>query len=1590
MISLTKFAIRRPVTVTMFFIGITLLGMISWRMLPVQLFPNLIYPKVFLALIMPGASPEKIEKELVIPAEGEISKLKDIEEIESRCNPSSAMITISYDYSTNMKYAFLKLQQRVNAFMKTMPEGSRARLERFDTSDFTSFLMDVSIEGETSEEALKTVSEKIIKPRIEQVDGIVFAGVDGGKEEEVEVLINEDRATAMRLKPGTIVQAIDDFNKKKEYLGKVYSDQYMYFVSLSGQAAFLSEIENIIVDKVNKIRLSDVATVTRKQKEKLQVYRINGKSTVGMFIQKDDQSNMLRVSERVKSTIEELNTELEGQGINIKINFNQASYMKKAIDKVKKLAVVGMFLALLVLLYFLRNVKVVSVLVIAIPISVIVTFNLMYYWNVSVNILSLCGIAFAIGLLVDNGIVVLENIYRHYERGKDIVSACITGTGEVSRAITASTLTTVVVFLPTIFVKSEVRLILRELSLSVIFPLLVSLLVALTLIPMLTARFLTHNEKAFSDRGRKLEFGRLLERYSVLLKAIIRNVRRTLVALFIVFILVLLFVPPFLLSREEASENESFEVYVDTVKGTPFEATDNIVREVEKLVKDIDDIKDIRSRVRENEAMVTVDFLEKNKREKELNLPVTKNELKKKMDLIPGGMKEYERAGTGTSSVRRGGGGGGNQDGGGLFGIGNEPEKVIIRGFDLDKLNSLSDYVVSQLKDMEEIDYARTDLRDGEPEIRIQGDERNLALHNLTMTNLMRLIWYARREGNESQTKFKFMDEELDIVTRFGKKNKSGIDNLKRMTIPAPGIGNVPLERLSKVTMDIGPRTIIRHNQEREIQVTYQFKGNVLSYKPQLEAMRNEVDRIVRNINVPKGFSLEVIHEKDTDKTFYWIIGIAVLLIFMILASIFESMSAPFTILITVPFATIGALLWLLISGSALSVMGWLGLLILLGIVVNNGILFIDYTNYLRFRQGFRRERAILTAGKARVRPIMMTAATTVFGLTPLMFKTGEMGEIWPPFANAVVGGLVCATVLTPLCIPAAYIGLDEIVAGFKKMKKGWKAMVLLSNSAYVYYIYVVLNSIVWKIFFCVAGIIMINWLLWKLFNFSKEKKKTVFEEEDLKIYIQNLKKIYNGPGRFRKDWMKRLRKDYFRLLKKLKIKSDLNIKERLTWKIPVFGFIFYLNYYFSNWFAVVCIAVLSYHAIRNLWKELKLILDHRRKKELKKTSRIRCFLGGTIRKLIPPAFLYYIYFRWGKASAVLIIAYLIWIFQRYAKSVSMKIRSGDIDPDDVRGRFRRSRRMMYRLIRWLPFYGAKKIEVRALNGVNLTITKGMFGLLGPNGAGKTTLMRLICTIFDETRGSIFINNDKLKDNRDKIQSVLGYLPQDFGVYESFTGFQYLTFQAILNNHWDTGKREELIERILNQVGLWDRRNSKIKTYSGGMKQRIGIAQTLLRLPKIIVVDEPTAGLDPKERIRFRNLLSEMSKTRIVIFSTHIIEDISTSCNDLAVLYNGEVVFNNHPRELRKTAEGHVWESIIKEDEFSEYNKKLKIVSHQKWKEGIRIRYIGDSKPEDLEAEEVNPSLEDAYLLLLSKFNGKDKNVEAENTADKEENPAGS
>ncbi len=499
-----------------------------------------------------------------------------------------------------------------------------------------------------------------------------------------------------------------------------------------------------------------------------------------------------------------------------------------------------------------------------------------------------------------------------------------------------------------------------------------------------------------------------------------------------------------------------------------------------------------------------------------------------------------------------------------------------------------------------------------------------------------------------------------------------------------------------------------------------------------------------------------------------------------------------------------------------------------------------------------------------------------------------------------------------------------------------------------------------------ITSLILVPAGTWFLINTLRKARETAISpDEPVNIYIQSLVKIYDRESRFMREWNGGAKiRERLGLTKNYTSWSDMN---HLSWQLPLIGFVIYFTYfYLKTGFWIFIFSIIIWFSILTIWIPFKKLLTSFSSYGKKKIYiRILKIIDTLIFWLIPLGNIYLFQIKWHNAAIVIILG-VLWFSGLIIYKTGLKMSSENIDIYRLEGRFKNIRKNFYKIVAAIPLIGRKKKPFKALSCVSLNIGNGMFGLLGPNGAGKTTLMRIICGILEQSYGKVWINGLDTQKKREELQGLIGYLPQEFGSYENMTANEYLHYQAMLKNIIDVRTREDRVTYVLKAVHLEDRKHDKISSYSGGMKQRMGIAQILLHLPRILVVDEPTAGLDPRERIRFRNLLVELSRDRVVIFSTHIIEDVSSSCYQVAVLNKGLLMYHGRPVDMTKEAEGHVWQLNIPAHDFAGFIAGHLVVHHMSEGEKVRVRCISEDKPH-LEAVSATPNLEDAYLWLLRK-----------------------
>lgn len=1560
-----NFLLNKRITISMLFIATTLLGYVSYKQLPVELLPNAELPMLYVSISsQQDMDPSYVESEVVIPLEGAISSVGGVDRIQSEISSRQASIRVDFKNNVNFKTTSLRLEEKMKEVSASLPAGFNVSVQKMDVSMMNNTFMSLQIRGSGGVDRVRHIVDEEVVSELENIDGIAAISVFGGRERAIEVQLDREASEALNITPSQISSLLNSNAREKVFVGTVNETHNQYFVHVNSSYTKVSDLENLVIAP-GPILLKDVATLFFDLKEEVSYSRVNGKEAISVSLVNDAQANLIDLSHRTIAAVNRLNEQLEVLDVEIVVDSNTAETMENNINQIIQLALIGGLLAVLILWFFLKNVRLVLLIAFAMPISVITAFNFFYYAGISVNSLTLIGMALAVGMLLDNSIVVLENIYRLSGTGMRADDSVKRGTKEVWRSIVAATLTTVIIFLPFLFSDNFLlKLMGMHIGVSIISTLLVSLAVALLFVPMAVYFILKgkRNESIFYQKVSLLH--RPIQVYLVLLKACMRNPGVT------IFGAILLLFGTLLLSLSTATQQRTevdadrFNIYVTMPTGSTLESTDNVVRVLEERLEEIPEKKDLVSRVNEEEAVLTLILQENFQKIDKRTVSEIKADVQARIPNLGGG----------EIFVADATGGGQNNSGGlsgmvgfmSLLGIGENQERIVIKGSDYEMMQLVAGDIQYQLEQQEFIQNTRVSFTSRQPEIILDFDQILLTSYGITRANITTGLSELNTEFS-SGTTFKVGEESYDIIIRDKTpeeeeqqmSRQKTIDDLEAVQIVNTSGGMHNLRDIATVNKGYGRSRITRINQDKQLDVQYGFSRSVTGSKTLLEGYRSDIDQLIANYNLPAGVAIEVVHEEDQFADFKFLIIAAFLLIFMILAMVFESVTTPLVMLFSIPLAAIGSLLALIITGnSLLNANTLMGFLILIGVVVNNGIILIDYSNILR-KQGYRRERALITAGLSRIRPILITAITTIIAMLPLAMGDNEYaGAIGAPFAITVIGGLAFSTLLTLVIIPTINMGLENTLVWYRGLSPKIKIvhLVLFVIGAALIYMYVA--GMLYQVLYITALATLIPGVTYFAQTSLRRAKADVIDpNEEIHIIVRNLVKIYDRSGRFSREWNSGLE-----IRRRLGLSGEYrSLKDftDVTWQIILWLFGFYFTYiYINNKLWGFILSFVMYAATLYLWRKVRSYLFYRF--EGSKTVK---YLNRFVFWSLPPLILFGLNKMLDNLPMVLIIG-LLWGLGIAIYISSNYLYSKNINIERITGKIAGIRRGYFRFVMSIPFIGKRRRPFKALRSVSFEIKTGMFGLLGPNGAGKSTLMRIITGILEQSYGSIWINGLDTRVYREELQSLIGFLPQEFGTYENMTSWEFLDYQAILKGLTDNKLRSKRLEHVLKAVRMYERKDDKIGSFSGGMKQRIGIALILLHLPRILVVDEPTAGLDPRERIRFRNLLVELSKDRIVIFSTHIIEDISSSCNRVAVVDKGEMKYFGEPESMLDMAEGKVWQFSIDKESFDKKLDKSLVVHNIQDENRIQVRYISVDEPYP-GAVRVEPNLEDAYLCLL-------------------------
>ena len=1560
-----KSYIDRRVTICMLLVALTLLGYFSYKQLPVELLPNTEMPQLYVrASAQSDLTPSYMEQQVIIPLEGAISAVGGIENMESTVSGRQGTITVDFKRGTNLKMTTVKLQEKINSIRSDFPTGVSVNVQQANLTGISNQFMSLQVRGSGGVDRLRAIVDKDVVPRLESIDGIAGVTVYGGRVKSIEIRSNPEAMKALNISNAQISQALNQYNQERTFLGYISEPDRKYFVQLDANYDDVSQVENLVVAN-GPVYLRDVATVFFDYKEETTISRVNGMDAISVSLVNGSGENLLSLSKRTLKRIDEVNREVAPQDLQLVVQSNSADQISNNISQIVRLAILGGILAIIVLWFFLRNFSLVFFIALSIPVSIFSAFNIFYAADISINTLTLIGMALAIGMLLDSSIVVLENIYRLASMGTPPRLAALQGVKEVRKALIASTLTTVTVFLPFVFSDEPmIKLLGKNIGISIISTLVFSLLMALTFIPMATAAMMERGGGSSVFFSKMSIHDRPMQMYSTLLKTALRKPGPTVGTA--VAILVIAFI--FALSRNTGQnrqvDSDRINITITMPSGSTLDDTDEATATLESRLDSLPQKKDIISRIQEEQASITLTLQDGYNKKGGVTISNLVEQLSEELAL------------EGDIDVRvTPGYGGGQQSASGLssltrfmsmLGVGDNTERIVVKGSDTETMRIVSNNIRYYLEQMEFVRNARADNPGGRREVQLTFDPVALASYNISNSAITNAINSLNRSTSTGAS-FKVGTDEYDIVImddlteeeeEAGRWEKT-LDDLRRVIVTDANGGTHELQQLATIRLSRGPSEVRRVNRDRRVNVTYQISQSEELPKDVLDGYHEQIDAMIADYNLPSGLALEVQRGDDSTNEFKFLILASIILIFMILASSFESLTTPVVLLFSIPLAAIGSLLALLLSGNSLMNANTLtGFLILLGIVVNNGIILIDYSSTLR-RRGYGRMRAIMTSGYSRLRPICITTITTIVTLIPMAMGDDEYaGAIGAPFALTVIGGLTFSAILTLLLIPTLYISFENMRAWYKGLGRYTH---ILHAVLFGVGLIVILTSVS-GVFRVLLYIILLAVLVPGVTYFIKSsvriaRKNIVSPDEPITIEVRNLVKVYDWYSLFLRQW-----------------RSGLNIRRRLglartyrhakdfvslIWQVVVFGYTGYLAaWYFEKEIWILLMTIITLAGINNIIKAVLQYVSYKSKSGAAAASKIRKILYW----VLPACAMLFLNTRIESKGVMIFIA-VVWILGLLIRKTSDYLYDNNINVERLEGERAGLKRAWFLFVKSIPIIGKRKKPFKALRGVSFEIHSGMFGLLGPNGAGKSTFMRIVTGILRQSYGTVYINGMDTLKYREELQSLIGFLPQEFGMYEAMSAWDFLNYQAILKGIHDEKLRNERLEYVLTAVHMYEQRNSAIGSFSGGMKQRIGIALILLNLPRILVVDEPTAGLDPRERIRFRNLLVELSRDRIVIFSTHIIEDIASSCNQVVVIEKGSLKYFGLPTEMVNLAKDKVWLFDIEASRLGELDEKL-IANHIQDGNMIKVRYISPTCPFP-GAQPAEPNLEDAYLCLL-------------------------
>lgn len=1014
--SLSEFSIRRPIFTIMLTLVIVVLGFISLSRLPIDLMPDITFPTLNVSTSYPNTAPEEMEQIITRPLEEALSSVPGVEEIFSSSSQGSSTVRVMFAWGTNLDEAANEVRERIDRIIGRLPDGvSRPTLRKFDPAQMP--ILMVGILADLDPIQLRKIVDEQIAYRIERVPGVASVDVWGALEREIQVNLYPDKVKALGLPLDLIINKIRQENIDIP-AGTIEKGNYEIVIRIPGVYTRIDEIRETIVAVRDgaTIRLKDIASVEDTHRRITRVARINGIPGVRMMVYKQSGKNTVNIAEGVLKEIERLRQDYpQIQFITIR---DSSKFIKRAISNVASAATYGGILAIGVLLFFLTSVRSTLVIALSIPISIIATFALIYFGGFTLNVMTLGGLALGVGMMVDNSIVVLENIFRLKETGTPTYQASVNGAKEVTSAIIASTLTTLIVFLPMVFVRGASGVMFKQLAYVVSFALACSLFVALTIVPMLSHMILKGAKANPSVEGQKSKisswarnlFRKLEDSYKKLLNYSLDHRALVITSVFGLF-LISIFLIRFI-GREYLPQTDEGEVSitVEMEVGTRLSVMDEKLKMVADLIKqyvpELDSLEEGAGsggwRGGANQGSITLRLKPKSQRSRSSQEIAA--DLSRKLSQIPGAIIRTRASGGQMMFGMRGGGG-------------QERLQVEIRGYDMVVAQSLAQQVKRVVENTRGVTDVRISRQEGSREQHLLIDRQKAADSKLSVNQIAGFIQTVLMGNQASQ--FREGGREYRILVKVKDSETLDVNNLLDMTVTNPEGQQISLRNLVQVESRRGPTQIERRDRERVITVSAGIADRDMG------SVIDDVREGLKAIPIPRDFTINFTGDyEEQQKAFRELlisIMLAIFLIYMVMAMLYESLRDPLIVMFSIPLAVIGVIVILILTGTTFNVQTYIGCIMLGGIVVNNAILLVDYTNLLRRRDKMPLREAIVEAGRRRLRPILMTALTTIIAMVPLALGLREGSEVQTPLARTVIGGLTTSTLITLIIIPLVY-----------------------------------------------------------------------------------------------------------------------------------------------------------------------------------------------------------------------------------------------------------------------------------------------------------------------------------------------------------------------------------------------------------------------------------------------------------------------------------------------------------------------------------------------------------------------------------------